>query len=77
LARRILVRVTSPIRLVEFPADDPARARWFWNGVLGVELEGRLDGEAMEVLVISLADGYPIERDRALAMGSEVGDGPR
>ena len=37
--------VTSPIRLVEFPADDPARARRFWNGVLDVELEGRLEGE--------------------------------
>ena len=37
--------VTSPIRLVEFPADDPARARRFWNGVLDVELESRLEGE--------------------------------
>jgi predicted enzyme related to lactoylglutathione lyase len=37
--------VTSPLRLVEFPADDPARARRFWNGVLDVELEGRLEGE--------------------------------
>lgn len=37
--------MTSPIGLVEFPADDPARARRFWNGVLEVELENRLEGE--------------------------------
>jgi predicted enzyme related to lactoylglutathione lyase len=38
-------RVASPIRLVEFPADEPARARRFWTGLLGVELEDRADGE--------------------------------
>ena len=27
-----------PAPLIEFPADDPARARRFWHGVLGVEL---------------------------------------
>jgi predicted enzyme related to lactoylglutathione lyase len=27
--------------LIEFPADDPERARRFWSGVLGVELEPR------------------------------------
>jgi len=37
--------VTLPLRLVEFPADDPARARGFWNGLLGVELESRAEGE--------------------------------
>jgi predicted enzyme related to lactoylglutathione lyase len=37
--------VTSPLRLVEFPADDPDRARRFWNAVLDVELEGRIEGE--------------------------------
>ena len=31
--------------LIEFPADDPVRARRFWSGVLGVELEDRRDGE--------------------------------
>jgi predicted enzyme related to lactoylglutathione lyase len=41
----MVVRVTSPIRLVEFPADDPARARRFWGGLLQVELEPRADGE--------------------------------
>jgi predicted enzyme related to lactoylglutathione lyase len=30
-----------PTPLIEFPADDPGRARRFWAGVLGVELEPR------------------------------------
>jgi predicted enzyme related to lactoylglutathione lyase len=30
-----------PTPLVEFPADDPDRARRFWHGVLGAELEAR------------------------------------
>jgi predicted enzyme related to lactoylglutathione lyase len=30
-----------PAPLIEFPADDPARARGFWHGVLGVELAPR------------------------------------
>jgi predicted enzyme related to lactoylglutathione lyase len=42
---RYRVGVTSPIRIVEFPADDSARARRFWTGVLGVELRDRADGE--------------------------------
>ena len=37
--------MASPIRLVEFPADDTARARRFWTGVLDVELRDRSDGE--------------------------------
>jgi predicted enzyme related to lactoylglutathione lyase len=35
----------SPLSLIEFPADDPARARRFWAKLLGVELEAREDGE--------------------------------
>jgi predicted enzyme related to lactoylglutathione lyase len=31
--------------LIEFPADDPDRARRFWSGVLGVELEERTAGQ--------------------------------
>jgi len=31
--------VTAP--LIEFPADDPERARRFWRGVLGAELAPR------------------------------------
>jgi uncharacterized protein len=30
-----------PEPLIEFPADDPDRARWFWQGVLGVTLAPR------------------------------------
>jgi predicted enzyme related to lactoylglutathione lyase len=35
----------SPLSLIEFPADDPARARRFWTELLGVELEAREAGE--------------------------------
>ena len=31
--------------LIEFPADEPARARRFWSGVLGIELEARTEGQ--------------------------------
>ncbi len=36
-----------PLSLIEFPADDPERARRFWTELLGVELEIRdaSDGE--------------------------------
>ena len=33
------------LSLVEFPADDPERARQFWTGLLGAPLEPRRDGE--------------------------------
>lgn len=33
------------LSLVEFPADDSERARRFWGGLLGFELEPREDGE--------------------------------
>jgi len=39
--QRIVGWVRSPIHLIEFPADDPDRARRFWTGVLGVELVDR------------------------------------
>jgi predicted enzyme related to lactoylglutathione lyase len=35
----------SQLSLIEFPADDPERARRFWTELLGVELEARRDGE--------------------------------
>ncbi len=35
----------SPQSLIEFPADDPDRARRFWSGLLDVELEARQAGE--------------------------------
>lgn len=30
-----------PLALIEFPADDPARARSFWSGLLGLDLYAR------------------------------------
>jgi catechol 2,3-dioxygenase-like lactoylglutathione lyase family enzyme len=33
------------IALVEFPADDPERARRFWSGLLGEELRPRTEDE--------------------------------
>ena len=35
----------APLSLVEFPADDPERARRFWVNLLGVELDARHAGE--------------------------------
>ena len=35
----------SAVSLTEFPADDPERARRFWVGFLGVEMEVRRAGE--------------------------------
>jgi predicted enzyme related to lactoylglutathione lyase len=39
--------MTPPARLalVEFPADDPERARRFWEGLLGRSLDDRAPGE--------------------------------
>ncbi len=34
-----------PLTLIEFPADDPERARRFWEGLLGIGLEDRREGE--------------------------------
>ena len=31
----------TPLSLVEFPADDPERARRFWTRLLGIELQSR------------------------------------
>jgi predicted enzyme related to lactoylglutathione lyase len=33
------------LSLIEFPADDPERARGFWSGLLGVELDDRSSAE--------------------------------
>jgi predicted enzyme related to lactoylglutathione lyase len=39
-------RVPDPsLSLIEFPADEPERARRFWSGLLGVELQPRLDSQ--------------------------------
>jgi predicted enzyme related to lactoylglutathione lyase len=37
--------VSAKPSLIEFPADDPERARSFWGGLLGAELEPRGDGQ--------------------------------
>jgi predicted enzyme related to lactoylglutathione lyase len=34
-----------PLELTEFPADDLARARRFWESLLGVSLEARREGQ--------------------------------
>lgn len=34
-----------PLSLIEFPADDPERARRFWDELLGARMEPRQDGE--------------------------------
>ena len=36
---------SAQLSLIEFPADDPERARRFWEGFLGAELEARGQGE--------------------------------
>ncbi len=46
--RSISVMVLSmdrPLALIEFPADDPDRARRFWSDLLGVELAERGEAE--------------------------------
>jgi predicted enzyme related to lactoylglutathione lyase len=39
------VELTTELSLVEFPADDPDRARRFWSELLGSSLEARREGE--------------------------------
>ena len=57
-----------PLALIEFPADDPDRARRFWSGVLGVALEPRRPEQG---------EGWQTEGDPAFglhARGSGPGD---
>ena len=37
--------VRAALSLLEFPADDPERARRFWSGLLGASLEDRVPGQ--------------------------------
>jgi predicted enzyme related to lactoylglutathione lyase len=37
--------LTARPALIEFPADDPARARRFWSGLLQTDLESRSSGQ--------------------------------
>ena len=39
------MRMKALPSLVEFPADDPERARRFWSGLLGVALDERTESE--------------------------------
>lgn len=41
----MVLSVDSPLTLIEFPADDPDRARRFWSELLGVELAKRNEAE--------------------------------
>ncbi len=38
----------STLALIEFPADDPERARGFWSGLLGLALAPRTVGEGWQ-----------------------------
>jgi predicted enzyme related to lactoylglutathione lyase len=42
-----IVRAVPPssLSIIEFPADEPERARHFWAELLGIELEARQDSE--------------------------------
>jgi predicted enzyme related to lactoylglutathione lyase len=37
--------MSRPLSLIEFPADDPERARRFWSGVLDLSLDPRTEDE--------------------------------
>lgn len=37
--------MSSPVSLIEFPADDPERAARFWTGLLGLKLDDRTANE--------------------------------
>jgi predicted enzyme related to lactoylglutathione lyase len=72
LARRrvAIVRPVGRARqsLIEFPADDPDRARRFWTALLDVELEAREDSEG---------EGWQTHGGEGAALGVHVrGRGP-
>jgi predicted enzyme related to lactoylglutathione lyase len=45
IGRGIVCPVNARPSLIEFPADEPERARRFWSAFLGAELAARRDGE--------------------------------
>ena len=47
VAAAMLGGMSSPVDLIEFPADDPERARRFWAGLLGVHLAERHPSEGV------------------------------
>lgn len=56
-----------PSPLIEFPADDADRALAFWSGVLGVDLEPRIENEGA---------GWQAEHDGLRLGVHERGRGP-
>src|SRR5271169_3409441 len=63
----IVCGVDGSFALIEFPADDPERARQFWSGLLGIEIveRSRAEGRGWQT------------RSGALALGvHERGAGP-
>ena len=62
----IVRAVTRPsLSLIEFPADEPERARDFWAELLGVELQERQDSEGR-------AGKHAQERQRLASMPADV-----
>ena len=53
--------------LIEFPADDPERARRFWGGLLDAELEPRADAQG---------EGWQTEADSPAVGIHARGSGP-
>ena len=56
-----------PLGLIEFPADDPDRARRFWSGLLGAELAARSESEGR---------GWQTQRGAPVLGVHERGPGP-
>jgi predicted enzyme related to lactoylglutathione lyase len=45
--REAVSSIAVPLELIEFPADDLARARRFWESLLDVSLDERREGEGL------------------------------
>jgi predicted enzyme related to lactoylglutathione lyase len=45
MTRAIVSGMSDRLSLIEFPADEPERARRFWSGLLGIELNQRTEAE--------------------------------
>ena len=56
-----------PLALIEFPADDPDRARTFWTGLLDISLEPRTSAEG---------EGWETRSERPVIGVHERGRGP-
>jgi predicted enzyme related to lactoylglutathione lyase len=65
----------SPLALIEFPADDPARARRFWSGLLGLALDERAPGQGEGWQTNGAVDGETASNAPAVGVHSR-GRGP-